>query len=227
MIMPDDLKALLLETDGVARQLGEEIYTVAKIKSENRLMRETPNFRELYWPFDEMLIFADNKGGDLYAFKALAGNAENWSFCVYGWNHEDDSRVCVAGSLEQFIERWFNSELEFWAPRFRWSWATSRTQLTDFLPSLSPMQNHTPGLWSRLPVGAVLRGAVGIFRRPNPTRFSGCADRAERRFSWRQPRRTRPLPFSLYPFPFRGPTASAVARCRQSFTGGGGTSRAN
>jgi len=55
--MPDDLRGLLLETNGIWGPGTGLIWTAERILSDNISFRTQPDFRELYMPFDNLLFF--------------------------------------------------------------------------------------------------------------------------------------------------------------------------
>ncbi len=111
VVLPTALKDLLLETDGVVFPYGRTVFSAARLIEENVTMRTTGEFKELYWPFDGILFFADDGNGDLFGFKALGGNAQDWCFSVYRWDHETDSRTDVAGAhLNGFLGEWIAND---------------------------------------------------------------------------------------------------------------------
>jgi hypothetical protein len=60
-------------------------------------------------PFDNLLFFADAGNGDQFAFPIQAGEVRRPD--VFCWNHEDDSRIWVAPSLEKYLEWWLTGKL--------------------------------------------------------------------------------------------------------------------
>jgi len=104
IVLPSSLTELLLESNGI--RCGIEIFSTQQLIEENRSMRTTPDFRDLYWPFDDIVFFAAEGNGDLFGFKAIGGNAEKWCFSVFEWDHETDSRTYVGGHLHSFLDQW-------------------------------------------------------------------------------------------------------------------------
>src|SRR5713226_7983628 len=87
--LPDDLRDLLLETNGIWGPSGSGlIWAAEKTISENITFRTFSDFRELYMPFDHLLFFADDGSGDQFAFRILAGKIRYQD--VYRWVHEND-----------------------------------------------------------------------------------------------------------------------------------------
>jgi len=108
--LPNALRELLLESDGVIADYGAGvIWSVSDILKHNREFRTTKSFRELYMPFDHLLFFGDDGGGDQFAF-AIRADGQIHSFDIYRWEHENDARSWFAGRLEQFFELRFKPE---------------------------------------------------------------------------------------------------------------------
>lgn len=107
---PDDLKALLLESDGVHDGLGAGVvWDLKRIREDNAFLRTDASIGELYMPFDSLLFFGDNGGGDQFAFARTGTGSE-----IYVWDHEDDSRIWVAGGLDQYLERTAQADNPDW-----------------------------------------------------------------------------------------------------------------
>lgn len=111
--LPDDLRALLSETDGIEGEYGFGlglIWTAARIASENLAFRAQPDFRALYMPFEPLLFFGDAGNGDQFAFTILEGVIRRPD--VFAWNHEDDSRTWVAPDLRRYLEWWADGRIK-------------------------------------------------------------------------------------------------------------------
>lgn len=103
--VPAELRALLLETDGVADRTGARVVWPAdEIARQNREFRTKAEFRQLYMPFDSLLFFGEAGNGDQFFFRVLDGLVRDAD--VYVWEHETDNRVWIAPSLEPFLVRW-------------------------------------------------------------------------------------------------------------------------
>ncbi|MCU4761971.1 SMI1/KNR4 family protein [Bacillus cereus] len=107
--LPNDLSQLLQETNGIAGEYGDFIWSVSKIKTENMNMRNIVDFKDLYMPFDCLLFFTDGGNGDLFGYSILNGIVQRDD--IYIWNHENDSRTWVAPSLEIFMEWWESGKI--------------------------------------------------------------------------------------------------------------------
>ncbi len=64
---------------------------------------------ENYMSFENLLFFADAGNGDMFAFGIIHGVIKRSD--IFVWDHEDDSRRCIAPSLQWFIEQWLSSKL--------------------------------------------------------------------------------------------------------------------
>ncbi|PDZ02339.1 SMI1/KNR4 family protein [Bacillus cereus] len=107
--LPNDLSQLLQETNGIAGEYGDFIWSASKIKRENMNMRYIVDFKDLYMPFDCLLFFADGGNGDLFGYSILNGIVQRDD--IYVWNHENDSRTWVAPSLKTFMEWWESGKI--------------------------------------------------------------------------------------------------------------------
>lgn len=101
--LPGSLASLLTETDGITDQYGYRIvWSVRELIDRNREMRETEAFGQLYMAFEGLLFFGEIGDGDLVGLRVLRGVTPD---DVYLWDHETDSRLWVAPTLEQYLRR--------------------------------------------------------------------------------------------------------------------------
>ncbi|MEU0254188.1 SMI1/KNR4 family protein [Streptomyces sp. NPDC006184] len=108
--LPGPLRELLTETDGIEANYGTEvIWTAEKILEENLSFRGNEQFRTLYMPFDALMFFGDNGGGDQFAFVRTPARDE-----IFVWDHETDSRTWIAPSLEAYLRSTLASNGEDW-----------------------------------------------------------------------------------------------------------------
>jgi hypothetical protein len=99
---PDDLVALLRETNGVEGESGDGfIWPIERIVSDNLTFRAS--FHDIYMPFDALLFFGDAGNGDQFAFPITSKGPKDR---VFVWGHEDDGRNWYADSLRQYLEWW-------------------------------------------------------------------------------------------------------------------------
>ncbi len=108
--LPEKLRQLLLEFDGLTADSGADVVlSVARIGQHNHQFRTEKSFRELYMPFDHLLFFGEDGGGDQFAF-AVQADGEIHTPDIFCWEHETDARSWYASGLEQFFERRFRRE---------------------------------------------------------------------------------------------------------------------
>lgn len=80
------------------------IMPIQVMVAENLQLRSEEDFRELYMPFDNLLVFGAAGNGDLWAFGIkMNGDLDNRN--IYGWNHENDARPWVARSILDMMVR--------------------------------------------------------------------------------------------------------------------------
>lgn len=110
--LPDSLRQFLLHADGVTADYGSGlIWSAVEILKRNQEFRSLADFRALYMPFDHLLFFGDDGGGDQFAF-AIHADGEIHKRDVFRWEHETDARSWFAGGLEQFVESRLEKENE-------------------------------------------------------------------------------------------------------------------
>jgi hypothetical protein len=103
--LPAALREFLLEADGLRGDDGSGvIWSAHDIQEQNRELRSNSDFRRLYMPFDHLLFFVDDAGGDRFAF-AIKADGQIRRKDIYQWAHETDSRSWYAARLEQYLER--------------------------------------------------------------------------------------------------------------------------
>ncbi|WP_433515305.1 SMI1/KNR4 family protein [Nonomuraea sp. CA-143628] len=108
--IPGDLQELLRQTNGVLdRWEVDVIWPIDRIVRDNSTFRTFPDFKELYMPFDCLLFFGDNGGGDQFAYVVEPDRHD-----IFVWDHENDSRQWVAGSLEEYLRRRLTSSGDEW-----------------------------------------------------------------------------------------------------------------
>ena len=102
--LPDDLKELYSQTDGISAHYGEPlVMPLQKAVKENETLRQSLDLRGLYMPFSHMLVFGGTGNGDLFFFPihtdgSLARN-------VFIWDHESDNRSYFANTLKDLFLR--------------------------------------------------------------------------------------------------------------------------
>ncbi|MCX5390547.1 SMI1/KNR4 family protein [Streptomyces sp. NBC_00094] len=99
--IPVELKELLSETDGITGHTGTNVvWPLERIIKDNQKFRRDRSFADLYMPFDPLLFFGDNGGGDHFAFVMQPVKPD-----IFVWQHESDSRKWVASDLQDYLER--------------------------------------------------------------------------------------------------------------------------
>lgn len=101
------LVEVLLESDGITGEHGLGlVWPLRRIVADNLVFRTSPDFRNLYMPFDPLLFFADGGNGDQFALLWTLERDD-----VFVWDHETDSRTWVAPTIEQYLRWWLDGTL--------------------------------------------------------------------------------------------------------------------
>ncbi|MEU1516640.1 SMI1/KNR4 family protein [Streptomyces sp. NPDC005811] len=99
--LPAALKEFWSAADGARDKYGTGIIcSVGEVVDRNLEFRSSADFRELYMPFDPLLLFGESAGGDLFGFVVKPERPD-----VFVWEHESDSRRWVANNLEDYLRR--------------------------------------------------------------------------------------------------------------------------
>lgn len=107
--LPDDLRSLLNESNGVRDKYGFCIvWSVEEILRYNQEMRTLPLYNAGE-SFRDSLFFAGAGNGDRFAFPILQGEVSQNS--IFVWDHEDNTRKEVASSLRSYLEGWLSGKL--------------------------------------------------------------------------------------------------------------------
>ncbi|WTB91425.1 SMI1/KNR4 family protein [Streptomyces cellulosae] len=86
---------------GVVDAYGTDVvWPLERIVEENLSFWSGEAFAGLYMPFDPLLFFGDNGGGDQFALVVRPERDD-----VFVWEHETDSRVWVAGTIDEYLRR--------------------------------------------------------------------------------------------------------------------------
>ncbi|MGC4985891.1 SMI1/KNR4 family protein [Streptomyces sp. DT193] len=108
--LPAELRALLLESDGVIGHTDTDtIWPLDRIVEQNLLFWSDETLAQLYMPFDALLFFGDNGGGDQFAFVQKPGRPD-----IFVWEHESDSRRWVASGLRDYLGRALSTGGDDW-----------------------------------------------------------------------------------------------------------------
>ena len=103
VMFPNDLTELWLEMDGDNCLL----LSVKQIIEDNLLVRET--LSDCYEGLDELLFIGGNGCGDYYSYSIMDGKIKSTE--IVRWEHEDNSRIVVANSLKEMIDKYYNDEI--------------------------------------------------------------------------------------------------------------------
>ena len=111
VLLPDDLRSLLSESDGVKGEYGLHlIWSTDEIEELNLERREHSGFLSTYMPLDSLLFFTDAGDGEMFALGIIDGSIQK-PF-VYVWNPINDSRTWVASSIRHYLESWLSGKLK-------------------------------------------------------------------------------------------------------------------
>ncbi|MFD5521689.1 SMI1/KNR4 family protein [Streptomyces sp. NPDC127066] len=108
--LPTELGALLLESDGVIGHTDTDtVWPLDRIVEQNLFFWSDETLAQLYMPFDALLFFGDNGGGDQFAFVQRPERPD-----IFVWEHESDSRRWVAGGLRDYLGRALSTGGDDW-----------------------------------------------------------------------------------------------------------------
>ncbi|MEU6679063.1 SMI1/KNR4 family protein [Streptomyces sp. NPDC046925] len=108
--LPSALVSLLRETDGIAGHYGTDtVWPLERIVEDNLRFWSDSSFADLYMPFNALLFFGDNGGGDQFAFVLRPARSD-----IFVWEHEDDSRRWVARDLRDYLGRSLADDSDDW-----------------------------------------------------------------------------------------------------------------
>ncbi|WP_125776846.1 SMI1/KNR4 family protein [Antribacter gilvus] len=110
--VPEDLASLLSECGGVKGALGvAAVWPLRQIVEVNNRFRTDAVLGSLYMPFDGLVFFGDDGGGDQFAFVDRQRRRD-----VFVWEHETDSRRWVSSSLERYLRQSLAGGDEWYRP---------------------------------------------------------------------------------------------------------------
>ena len=103
---PESLRQLLQEANGGADgDAGWVLWDLTKVEKQNLGLR----YIDTHMPVNHLLFFAENSSSDLFGFPII--NKKVNTERVYVWRRDDDSRICIAVSLQEFLQRWLTGAL--------------------------------------------------------------------------------------------------------------------
>ena len=107
---PAQIRSLLAETDGVLGAYGLGlVWPLDRIVSDNSEFRHHLAFRD-YMSVDSMLFFGDGGDGEKFAHPITREGQVLGR--VFVWNPIDDTRILVAESVRDYIQRWLDGRLK-------------------------------------------------------------------------------------------------------------------
>lgn len=71
----------------------------------------TEDWEDSFMSFRSMFVFGGDANGDYFFFPKLLNDIEER---VYVWRHEDDSRIHVSYSLEEFLQKYLSGDYDAW-----------------------------------------------------------------------------------------------------------------
>jgi hypothetical protein len=101
--IPDQLRELLLETNGIESPYSTLVYSTARIIEVNRTFR-TVDYLADRMPFEHLLFFGTVSDGDEFAFPLLRNG--KFGDAVFIWSHDTDCREEYAMSLADYIAKY-------------------------------------------------------------------------------------------------------------------------
>ncbi|MFK4066774.1 SMI1/KNR4 family protein [Streptomyces sp. NPDC029674] len=108
--LPGDLSFLLRECNGVRGHYDTDVvWSAERIAKENASFRASADFAKLYMPFEPLMFFGDNGGGDQFAFIRNPLRDD-----VFVWDHESDGRSWAANGLADYLRRTLEDSGDWW-----------------------------------------------------------------------------------------------------------------
>lgn len=102
--LPEELKGILLETNGIEDEYGcELVWNCGDLVQKNKCLREQEEFKEQYMSFESCLMFGEAGNGDQFFFPVLPNGQTKSEILI--WNHETDERVFYSCNFEQLFKR--------------------------------------------------------------------------------------------------------------------------
>ena len=113
--LPIELLEFHEETNGISEMMDDEkigdlIWGIESVITENKEFRTNQSFKELYMSFDCLLFIGDAGNGDNFGYSIQENKIRKTD--IYAWNHEDDSRIWVAPDLEMLIRWWASGKIK-------------------------------------------------------------------------------------------------------------------
>ena len=107
---PEELKALLRETNGDHWFLLSADEIVAQVKRNREILAEYLEPDEFEEKVNRFVYFASNGCGDYYCYRVLE-NGETDTTAIYIWEHELFEVREVAKNISDLITKYYNDEV--------------------------------------------------------------------------------------------------------------------
>lgn len=107
---PDELKALLRETDGDHWFLLSAKEIIENVERNRNIMAEYFEPDEFLEKVDRHIFFATNGCGDYYCYRILE-NGETDTSAIYLWEHELFETHLVAKDIRDAITKYYHNEI--------------------------------------------------------------------------------------------------------------------
>lgn len=107
---PDELKALLRETDGDRWFLLSVKEIIENVERNRNIMAEYFEQDEFLEKVDRHIFFATNGCGDYYCYRILP-NGETDTAAIYLWEHELFETHAVAENMTDLIVKYYGDEI--------------------------------------------------------------------------------------------------------------------
>ncbi len=107
---PEELKALLRETDGDRWLLLSAEEIINNVKTNREIFPEYLEPQEYEEKINRYIFFATNGCGDYYCYRVLE-NGETDTSAIYIWEHELFEIREVAKDISDLITKYYNSEV--------------------------------------------------------------------------------------------------------------------
>jgi hypothetical protein len=102
--LPGELREVYQQSDGIWAHYGTDlIMPIHEVLKENERLRHSPLLRDLYMPFDHLLVFGGTGNGDFLFFPIRIDGSVSTD--VFLWDHETDSRSYFANNLKDLFLR--------------------------------------------------------------------------------------------------------------------------